>query len=35
MSQTNEEFFKQGNCMYFTDEVVLKTVGDARFVNEF
>lgn len=35
MSLTNEEFFKQGSCMYFTDEVQLQEIEDKRFVNEF
>lgn len=32
---TNEEFFKQNSCMYFTDEVKISQKGDAKFVNEF
>jgi serine/threonine protein kinase len=35
MHITNEEFFKQSNCMYFTDEVQVKQIDDMRFVNEF
>ena len=35
MSQTNEEFFKQGSCMYYTDEVQLKQLDSQMFVNEF
>jgi hypothetical protein len=35
MSLTNEEFFKQGSCMYYTDEVQLKQVENQTFVNEF
>ena len=32
---TNEDFFKQNSCMYFTDEVKISQKGDAKFVNEF
>ena len=35
MSLTNDEFFKQSNCMYFTDEVTIRVEGDQKFVNEF
>jgi ABC-type branched-subunit amino acid transport system ATPase component len=35
LSVTNEEFFKQNSCMYFTDEVALKTQQEIKFVNEF
>jgi serine/threonine protein kinase len=35
MNITNEEFFKQSNCMYFTDEVKVKQIEEMRFVNEF
>jgi hypothetical protein len=35
MSITNEEFFKQSTCMYYTDEVQIKTIDNQKFVNEF
>jgi hypothetical protein len=35
LSLTNDEFFKQSNCMYFTDEITIRIEGDQKFVNEF
>lgn len=35
MHVTNEEFFKQTSCMYFTDEVQVKQIDEMKFVNEF
>ena len=35
LSITNEEFFKQNSCIFFTDEVELKTQQEIKFVNEF
>jgi len=35
LSVTNEEFFKQNSCMYFTDTVTERKVDQVKFVNEF
>jgi serine/threonine protein kinase len=35
LNVTNEEFFKQNQCMYFTDEVWTRVQQDVKFVNEF